>query len=305
MRMIRSSGTRSPAAMIRATSLPVSVPRATSERRMSPVERWSRWKSTSIRAAWVPFPLPGGPKMMPIIPLHWRGRGGRARPGRDFVSSASQSWRGVTFQKIRSREDEQPRRRSRPGDEKEQSGSFSYVLFSGLGTAVCDLECVAAPPPVVRVLVEESQHRGIGTGGLAHLAQLEPSVGDLHIEVRFRPTWELLEHPVLADRLRHRLVDVVVPARRGLRQRDRATQLEAKKVAVSEDVLQDLVVAAETAALQPRFGASAMQLRRLEKGRIFGRPQQRGGVALGSQWRAGLDLDHASVDRGAAQAPRN
>src|ERR1700682_3307331 len=33
-----------------------------------------------------------------------------------------------TISKIPSREDEQPRRRSRPGDEKEQSGSFSYFL---------------------------------------------------------------------------------------------------------------------------------------------------------------------------------
>src|SRR5713226_6782660 len=36
-------------------------------------------------------------------------------------------WRVVPFCKSPQREDEQPRRRSRPGDEKEPAGSFSYL----------------------------------------------------------------------------------------------------------------------------------------------------------------------------------
>src|SRR2546427_338070 len=66
MSTISLSGTRSPAAMIRPASLPIGVPLATSARRISPVDRCFRLNSASMRAAWVPFPLPGGPKMMPI-----------------------------------------------------------------------------------------------------------------------------------------------------------------------------------------------------------------------------------------------
>src|SRR5712691_6361275 len=66
MRSMRSSGTRSPAAMTRAASLPTSLPWATSERRISPVDRCDIPNSRSTRAACVPLPLPGGPKMSPI-----------------------------------------------------------------------------------------------------------------------------------------------------------------------------------------------------------------------------------------------
>ena len=43
--------------------------------------------------------------------------------------SNTQPKRGLEklFQEIQSREGEQPRRRSRPGDEREQSGSLSFV----------------------------------------------------------------------------------------------------------------------------------------------------------------------------------
>src|SRR5882762_10800895 len=58
--------------------------------------------------------------------LAWHG--GRVHPGRDFVPCGSSvAWR-VLYISPNSREDEQPRRRSRPGDEKEPPGSFSYLV---------------------------------------------------------------------------------------------------------------------------------------------------------------------------------
>src|SRR5258708_36321624 len=107
---------------------------------------------------------------------------------------------------------------------------------------------------------------------------------------------------MLADCLRHGLVDVVVPAGGGLRERNRAALLEAEKVPMPEDVLEDLVVAAEAAALEPRLWAGAMQLGGLQECGVFGRAKQRRRVALAAKRRAGLDLHHTRVDRGAAEA---
>jgi hypothetical protein len=53
----------------------------------------------------------------------------------EFTSAATRvhlhihASQGETFCKSHPREDEQPRRRGRPGDEKEPSGSFSYVFI--------------------------------------------------------------------------------------------------------------------------------------------------------------------------------
>jgi hypothetical protein len=47
--------------------------------------------------------------------------------------------------------------------------------------------------------------------------------------------------------------------------------LKAEKVAMAEDVLEDLVVAAEPAALEARVRTGAMQLCSLEKGGVLGR----------------------------------
>src|SRR4029077_12321832 len=89
-----------------------------------------------------------------------------------------------------------------------------------------------------------------GTGSLTHLAHLEPPARDLHVKVGLCPAWKLFEHLVLPDRLSDGFVHVVVPASRGLRQRNRAAQLQADEVAMSEDVLEDLVVATQPAAFE-------------------------------------------------------
>src|SRR5258706_5107873 len=68
-RTTSSSGTRSPAAMIGATSLPSGVPLLASLRSISPVETWGRAKRSVMKWAWVPLPPPGGPNRMVIIAL--------------------------------------------------------------------------------------------------------------------------------------------------------------------------------------------------------------------------------------------
>src|SRR5690554_5324155 len=47
--------------MIALTRLPISVPSPTWWRNMSPVETWGTPSRSATRAAWVPFPAPGGP----------------------------------------------------------------------------------------------------------------------------------------------------------------------------------------------------------------------------------------------------
>src|SRR6202171_4407005 len=177
------------------------------------------------------------------------------------------------------------------------------VFLPRLGAALGDLDGMAAAPPAVGVLVEQLLHRWVGSGRLATLAELQPSMGDLHVEVGLGPSGQLLEHAVFADRSCNRLVHVVVPAGRRLWQRHGAALLQAKKVAVAEDVLEDLVVTAEAAAFQARLRPRAMELSRLEEGCILGRTQQRRRVELGSQRGTGAHLDDASVDGGASQAP--
>src|SRR5438270_11047991 len=114
------------------------------------------------------------------------------------------------------------------------------------------------------MLREEVVYGRIRTRRRTALAELEPAPRDLHVHVRLGPAGEALQHVVLADRILDRPVHVVVPACRGLFERHRAALLEAHEVSVAEDVLEDLVIAAEAAALQPRLRARAVQLSRLE-----------------------------------------
>ena len=64
---ITSSGTSSPRFMYSLACLPSGVPRLTSSRRMSPVEIWGMPWSWVRKSAWVPLPLPGGPKSSRFI----------------------------------------------------------------------------------------------------------------------------------------------------------------------------------------------------------------------------------------------
>src|SRR4051812_31584702 len=58
------SGTRLPASMCSLACRPSSVPSATAARRMLPVAKYGRPKSSVRRSAWVPLPAPGGPTRM-------------------------------------------------------------------------------------------------------------------------------------------------------------------------------------------------------------------------------------------------
>ena len=66
---------------------------------------------------------------------------------------------------------------------------------------------------------------------------------------------------------------------------------------MSEDVLEDLVVAAEPAALDACLGPHPVELCRLQEGGVLRGPEQSLGVDVGPQRSARLDLDHAGFDR--------
>src|SRR6185437_8749262 len=59
-----ASLTSSPASMIALTFSPMGEPLARASRSMSPVDSWIIPRSACSRAAWVPFPAPGGPNRM-------------------------------------------------------------------------------------------------------------------------------------------------------------------------------------------------------------------------------------------------
>src|SRR3989337_4541552 len=61
MRMVTSSGTRSPRSMYEFASLPSSVPALASDRNMSPVARCLSQSDSASSTAWVPLPAPGAP----------------------------------------------------------------------------------------------------------------------------------------------------------------------------------------------------------------------------------------------------
>src|SRR5260370_38119091 len=81
-------------------------------------------------------------------------------------------------------------------------------------------------------------------------------------------------------------------------------QLQSGEVLVAEDVLEDLVVAAEPAAFDPGFGPGPVQLRAVQELRVLRRLEQLFGVDVKAEWRARLYVDHPGVDHVAAQAAR-
>ena len=87
---------------------------------------------------------------------------------------------------------------------------------------------------------------------------------------------------MFADDLRNRRVHVVVPAHGGLGKGNFATSVQAQEVAMTQDVLEDLVVPTQPAALQPRLGPRAVKLGAIEELRVLGGPQQRCRVHVGA-----------------------
>src|SRR5712692_4923364 len=183
-----------------------------------------------------------------------------------------------------------------PGAQGKQSGFPSYVR---------KFELAAALPPATRVFSQHRLYSRVGTGRLAHPAQLKPAPRDLHIHVSFCPARKLLEDVVRADCFRDRPVDAVEPAGGGLRQRNRTALFEAQEVAVTKDVVEDLVVPPKPAALEACLGPGAVKLGRLKKRRILGRPQQAVRVDAWLERRPGAHLDDAGVDGVAADIARD
>src|SRR5713226_5648673 len=138
-------------------------------------------------------------------------------------------------------------------------------------------------PPAARFLVDEGINGPIGAGRQALLAQREPSPRCLDVEIRLRPTRQLVEHTMLADDFHHRDINVVVPAGCSFGQGHRTAQLKTEEVAVAEYVLEDLVVTAEPTALEPRTWPQTVKLGALEKCRVFGGPQERSPVGVRTQ----------------------
>src|SRR5712691_1873323 len=74
---------------------------------------------------------------------------------------------------------------------------------------------------------------------------------------------------------------------------------------MAEDVLEDLVVAAETAALESGFRSQPVQLGGLQELRVLRRLQQLLRINVPAQRRAGLHVDDACIDRVAAETARH
>src|SRR5712691_3403540 len=155
------------------------------------------------------------------------------------------------------------------------------------------------------MLGEKLLDRRIRPGGLALPTELEPAPGHLDIDVGLGPAGQLLEDLVLANRLRDRVVHVVVPAGRRLGQRHLAVLLQGHEVSVAEDVVEDLVVATEPAALEPRLWPGAVQLRGLEERGVLRGAQKRCGVGPRRQRRARPDVDDERVDHRPAEVARH
>jgi hypothetical protein len=96
---------------------------------------------------------------------------------------------------------------------------------------------------------------------------------------------------------------VVVPAGGGFLHWHLTVLLQGQEVRVTEYVIEDLVVSAEPAALETGLGARPMELRGFEKSRILRGPKQSLRVDVWVKRRTSLDVDHARVDRRAAQVP--
>ena len=74
---------------------------------------------------------------------------------------------------------------------------------------------------------------------------------------------------------------------------------------MADDVLHDLVVAPEPAALEARLRPRAVQLRRLQEAGVLGGVEQRGRVAFRGERSPRLDVDHARVEDRPAEVARD
>src|ERR1700674_4289358 len=72
-----------------------------------------------------------------------------------------------------------------------------------------------------------------------------------------------------------------------------------------KDVLEDLVVAPQPAAFEPRLRTGLVELSALEERSVFGGPQELVRIHVGSDRRPSFDLDDPRVDRRATQAARD
>src|SRR5215210_5616297 len=75
-----ASLTSSPAAITALALSPTGLPLATAWRSMSPVDSWTIPRFAWSRAAWVPFPAPGGPSRTMFIDRDCDIGGGRSAP---------------------------------------------------------------------------------------------------------------------------------------------------------------------------------------------------------------------------------
>src|SRR5207245_5185345 len=114
-------------------------------------------------------------------------------------------------------------------------------------------------------------HRRMRSRRLAGLAQREPSTRYLDVQVGLGPARHLLQDLVPTDRFRDRQVDRVIPAGRSLGDRHMPAQLEAEEVLVTEDMLEDIVVAPQSATLETRIGPRAMPLRAIQELHVLSR----------------------------------
>src|SRR3989442_2905496 len=121
------------------------------------------------------------------------------------------------------------------------------------------------PLPPALLLFQQGMHGRVRPRRFAGHAQGEPPPGDLDVDIGLLPARQLLQHLVPAYRLGDGEIDSVIPTRRRLGQGHRMAPLQAEEVQVAQDVLEDLVVAAEPTALEARLGPDPVQLRALQE----------------------------------------
>ncbi len=120
--------------------------------------------------------------------------------------------------------------------------------------------------------------------------------GHPEVEVRLGPVGELLEDPALADRLDHREIHVVIPALRGLGQRDVMASFQAQVVAVHSDVLEELFVATRLGQVDVGLGTGLVQAGLFLESGILRLADQVVDVQIGGQRHPGRNLGHPGLD---------